>query len=89
MLQEGIEGALQSLFREGVYLTVDEFKVGGSSCGGARLISAARLVRDPLFAAPLAHRIEDGFEVISLAALVVPEIEPKALSRSWRNKAPV
>lgn len=49
--KEGIEGALQILYRQGVYLTVDEFKGRQSAMrGNATIVVSPDLVRNPLAA---------------------------------------
>jgi hypothetical protein len=57
VLREGVEGALQRLFREGVYLTVDEFKGRRPVVRGGTAISAASAqLRNPLSAAHVRQR---------------------------------
>jgi hypothetical protein len=57
VLREGVEGALQRLFREGVYLTVDEFKGRRPVVRGGTTISAASAqLRNPLSAAHVRQR---------------------------------
>ena len=55
--REGVEGALRSLFREGVYLTVDEFKGRRPVVRGNATISAdSERLRNPTSAAHVPNR---------------------------------